>query len=156
MDWRAHSAIGAVFSAGAAWLLGSDGFVQLVFFAFFGALAALLPDLDLDQSKGKRILDSSVVALALILAFLYACGGRICVPGIGGAIDAAILFLIVVGAYFVFFRLFKPRHRGITHTLVACFVFGVLVYLAAGLVPAVCGFSAYFSHLLADRQVKLV
>ena len=155
MDWRAHSAIGAVFSAGSAYLLGAGGFIELVFFAFFGSLCALLPDLDHDHSKGRKILDTAAILVAAAIGYLYACRGGLCIP-VSGAVPGLVVFLIIAGAYFVFFKLFKPRHRGITHTIAAALAFGIFVFLAAGLVPAVCGFSAYFSHLLADRQIKFI
>lgn len=156
MDWRAHTAIGAAFSAGTAYILGVHGFPELVFFAFFGALSALVPDLDHDHSKGRKLLDSVMIAFAGVMGYLYACHGSLCVPGPGAIADATIVFLVLAGAYFVLFMIFKPRHRGITHTLAACTMFGVGIYLLAGLVPALAGFAGYFSHLLADRQIKLI
>jgi membrane-bound metal-dependent hydrolase YbcI (DUF457 family) len=156
MDWKAHIVIGAVFAFAAAYIVEVRAFPELVFFAFFGALSALVPDLDHESSKGRKILDSAMVLIAAVIGYLYVCGGGLCVPGIGKLFDAAAIFLIIAGAYFVFFRFFKPRHRGITHTLAACSVFGVLVYLAAGFLPALAGFAGYLSHLVADRQIKLI
>jgi membrane-bound metal-dependent hydrolase YbcI (DUF457 family) len=156
MDWKAHTALGAVFAFAAAYVAEVRDFPELIFLAFFGALSALLPDLDHESSKGKKILDSMMVVFALVFAYMYSCAGNLCVPGPEDVSGFAIVFLTIMGVYFVFFRFFKPRHRGITHTLAACSVFGVLVYFVAGFVPALAGFAGYLSHLVADRHIRLI
>jgi membrane-bound metal-dependent hydrolase YbcI (DUF457 family) len=155
MDWKAHTVIGAIFALASAHILEVRDFPELVFLAFFGALCALLPDLDHESSKGRKILDSAMLLIALIIGWLFACGGSVCVPAVESLYSIGTVFFIILGAYFFIFRVFKPRHRGITHTLVSCFAFGVLVYFAAGFVPALAGFSGYLSHLVADRQIKI-
>jgi membrane-bound metal-dependent hydrolase YbcI (DUF457 family) len=119
-------------------------------------LAALVPDLDLDGTKGRSILDIVFAAFALYMVYFSGCGGRICIPAISALPSMAIMFFAFVGAYFVLFRFFKPRHRGITHTLVACLVFGALVYLFTGLQLAIAGGIGYLSHLVADQQIKII
>lgn len=155
MNWRGHIGVGAVFCAGVSYGLGA-GWVQLLFAAVFGALCALVPDLDHDMSKGRKWLDLLAIAFALMTAYSFVCRGSVCLPAVSAVEAAAVLFLAILGAYFLIFRLFKPRHRGITHTLVACFGFGVLMYLVAGGTIALVGAAGYFSHLLADRHIRLI
>ncbi|MEW6035906.1 MAG: metal-dependent hydrolase [Candidatus Micrarchaeota archaeon] len=155
MDWRSHIFIGAMLGAAAFFLLG-EGVVSVAIGAAFAGLSALVPDLDHDSSKGRKWLDLGFAAFAFMMAYGSACGAMICLPGPGGLAAMAVAFLAMVGAYFILFRFFKPRHRGITHTLVACFVFGVLVYAIAGKELAIAGLAGYFSHLVADGHVKLV
>ncbi|MEW6748758.1 MAG: metal-dependent hydrolase [Candidatus Micrarchaeota archaeon] len=156
MDWKSHAFFGAVFALAAGFLLGTDGLFQLIFIAVFGALCALVPDLDHDASKGRQWLDVSAVALSGLLVFRSGCGEWLCVPGLDELRGMVLAFLALCGVYFLFFRFFKPKHRGITHTLVACLGFGVLVYVFDGLTLGLIGMSAYFSHLFADQHIKVI
>ena len=153
MNWRSHALIGAILVLLAIYfLMGVRDIVQLAYLSALGALCALAPDLDHESSKGRKIADATAVILALWIAYDSTCGGRICLPNI---LAMALTILIVLGAYFVLFTLLKPRHRGITHTLVACLVFAILIYLLAGPLAAICGAVGYFSHLLADGLIKI-
>lgn len=148
--------IGAVFALAAGLLLGKDGILQLIFIAVFGALCALVPDLDHDASKGRQWLDITAVGFSLMMIYSSACSTNLCIPGIDDLRIMAMTFLALCGVYFLFFRFFKPKHRGITHTLVACFVFGVLIYIFDGPALALIGMSAYFSHLFADQHIRII
>ncbi|MEW6722924.1 MAG: metal-dependent hydrolase [Candidatus Micrarchaeota archaeon] len=156
MQWRAHLIIGAVLAALVFWFLGAREPVPLALASGFGALCALVPDLDHDSSKGRKMLDSAVIAFALLAVYLGGCGGDACVPDAGQIVPMAVLFFAIVGAYFVLFRVFKPRHRGITHTIFACAVFGTFLFFLLGERLALAGILGYFSHLVADNHVKLV
>jgi membrane-bound metal-dependent hydrolase YbcI (DUF457 family) len=68
----------------------------------------------------------------------------------------AFMCLAILGAYFVLFTIFKPRHRGITHTLVAGGVFSVLIFLLAGTLAGIVAGVGYLSHLVADSHVKMI
>jgi membrane-bound metal-dependent hydrolase YbcI (DUF457 family) len=68
------------------------------------------------------------------------------------ASNSILAFFVLLGAYFIIFKLLKPKHRGITHTLVFCLGFSVLIYLVAGLDFAVAAFIGYGSHLVADKK----
>jgi membrane-bound metal-dependent hydrolase YbcI (DUF457 family) len=156
MDWKSHALIGAVSSLAAAWLLGVHDALGLAFFFFFGALAALVPDLDHDASKGRQILDMVAIAFAGSTAYMSGCGKTICVPEVQKIGGMVIALLAMVGVYFLFFKFFKPKHRGITHTLVAAAVFGVLLSFLAGTTVAIVGAVGYVSHLVADSHIRLV
>jgi membrane-bound metal-dependent hydrolase YbcI (DUF457 family) len=137
--------------------MGTHSILGLAVLSAFGALSALAPDLDHESSKGKKMLDMALILLAAVIAIASGCGGNICIPSsISGLGSIVIMFLVIVGAYFITFILFKPRHRGITHTLAACLVFGILVFLIAGPRLALAGFIGYLSHLIADGIVKIL
>ncbi len=155
MDWRSHMLIGAALTLCVFYLTGTRDLVQLALFGILGAFSALVPDLDHDSSKGRKWLDGAFTVFALLSVYLGSCGG-ICIPTAGSLGPMAILFFAMIGAYFILFRFFKPRHRGITHTIFACAVFAVGMYFFFGLRPAIAGLSGYFSHLLADQHVKMI
>jgi membrane-bound metal-dependent hydrolase YbcI (DUF457 family) len=156
MDWRSHALIGAICAALALFLLGTHGIIVLAAGALMGALAALVPDLDHPASKGRQILDLCIIAAVFLLAYFSGCGNSVCVPTLIAIQSMIVTALALLGAYFLLFTLFKPRHRGITHSLIACAAFGALAYLVFGTDLAVAGLIGYASHLLADREVKIV
>jgi membrane-bound metal-dependent hydrolase YbcI (DUF457 family) len=156
MNWRSHAVIGGILAFAVLYFLGTRDMVELGVVAFFGAMAALVPDLDHDMSKGKKILDLAFISVAFFLVYFSNCGSSICLPSISAIGQMALVFFAFLGLYFLFFRFFKPAHRGITHTLVACFAFGILVYLFTDWNLGIAGFAGYFSHLAADRHIRLV
>jgi membrane-bound metal-dependent hydrolase YbcI (DUF457 family) len=156
MDWRSHALIGALSAAAVLFLLGTHGTISLAGCAVMGALSALAPDLDLPQSKGRRMMDLLVIISVFLLVWFSGCGSSLCVPGFAAVQPMAITALALLGAYFLLFTLFKPRHRGITHSLLACAAFGVLAYLVFGVTLAAAALVGYASHLLADNEIKIL
>ncbi|MDD5172163.1 MAG: metal-dependent hydrolase [Candidatus ainarchaeum sp.] len=156
MDWKSHAVIGAVASLAAAYLLGVHDILGLGFFLVFGGLAALVPDLDHDASKGRQILDMVAIGFAGSTAYMSGCGNGLCIPPIEKISGMVTALLAMVGIYFLFFKFFKPKHRGITHTLVATAVFGAILSFLTGFTVAIVGAVGYFSHLVADQHIKLV
>ncbi len=161
MRWLAHAFIGATLTVIVLWVLsfagiGTRDLVSIVFLAIFGGICALVPDLDHENSKGRKVLDLVFIAFSAIVALGSGCGGSLCIPLSANTLAGIlIIFLALLGAYFILFRLLKPRHRGITHTVLAGFVFFVLVFAIAGLWLAVAGLTGYLSHLLADGHLKV-
>ena len=143
MNWKSHALIGAVLVILVAFFIFKISDYLLLFeFFVFGALSALVPDLDHSSSKGRQLLDKAVVIGSLLIV---------------GFLQNALFFaLAIIAVYFILFTFFKPAHRGITHSLVACFVFSVLVCFSFNLNFAIAGLIGYFSHLLADKEIKLV
>ncbi len=137
MNWKAHVVIGMIISAIFFYFLfGVKDEILLAQLIGISGLAALVPDLDHEMSKGKKILDIIIIAFAALVAL----------PS-----QSILLFLGIVGAYFLLYKLLKPKHRGITHTVIACILFSVLIYFLAGINAGVASFLGYFSHLLLDR-----
>lgn len=156
MDWRSHALIGAVSAPVVLFILGTHGIVELAVVAVMGALAALVPDLDHQASKGRQILDGTVMVAAFLVVYLSGCGSAVCIPTLQAIQTMVLTALALIGAYFVLFTLFKPAHRGITHTLVACLAFGALGYFLFGFNLAIAGLVGYASHLVADNEIKVI
>ncbi|MBU0590976.1 metal-dependent hydrolase [Candidatus Micrarchaeota archaeon] len=156
MNWKSHALIGAILAFVLFYLLGSRDMLELIIIIFFGAISALVPDLDHDTSKGKKILDLVFISIVFFVLYFSQCGKSFCIPSLGAIGQLIIFFFAFLGVYFLFFRFFKPKHRGITHTLVSCFVFSVLIYLIAGWIMALASLTGYLSHLLADQHIKVI
>ncbi len=155
MNWRSHVLIGIILGLGVFLLLGSD-ITTLLIAAAFAGLSALVPDLDHDSSKGRQWLDLAFVGFGFMTVYGSACGTDICIPHLGAVGGMVVAFLAMAGAYFLFFRFLKPKHRGITHTIVAAMAFGILLYFMTGRMLALAGVVGYASHLIADQHIKLV
>lgn len=137
LDWKYHVAFGALLSAAVFYFLfGIIDPFTLFPLVFLSAICALIPDIDHEMSSGKKLFD----ALAIIVAALIAV-----------STNSIILFFVILGGYFLAFKILKPRHRGITHTSVFGFVFSALVFLLAGLDLAISALLGYLSHLFLDR-----
>jgi membrane-bound metal-dependent hydrolase YbcI (DUF457 family) len=154
MDWQYHVLIGIALAGAIAYLLGHTAVAELVPLMLFAGLSSLIPDLDHDESKGRKLLNGAVVAFAFTGVWLAGCGGSACVPSLSWAPAGLVFALAIIGAYFVAFMFFKPQHRGITHSIAACAVFGAAVWLGLGTMPALAGVAGYASHLVADREIK--
>ncbi|MBN1169442.1 metal-dependent hydrolase [Candidatus Micrarchaeota archaeon] len=152
MKWKAHFVIGALAAVVLIYILETAGLATLAVVALFGAFSALLPDLDLETSKGRKLLDISFIPFAMIIAYVSGCGTGICIP----TISMITMFLVLVGLYFVIFMLLKPKHRGITHTIFLGLVYAIGLNIIVGQTFALAGFAGYVSHLIADRQVKFL
>lgn len=155
MDWRSHIFIGAILGLAVFLILGQD-IVSLIMLTSFSALGALVPDLDHDSAKGRQWLDIAFIGFAFLTVYGSACGTGLCLPAISATGTMVVTFLAMAGVYFLFFRFLKPKHRGITHTLAACFLFAILLYFMAGRMLALAGFVGYASHLLADQHIKMI
>jgi membrane-bound metal-dependent hydrolase YbcI (DUF457 family) len=157
MNWKSHAAIAFACAAGASYLLlGVSDVPMLLYLGGAGLLAGLLPDIDKEGTRGRGLLDVAVVAGVAIFSYSSSCGGRLCIPGSGQLAGIALLALALLGAYFIFLKFLMPRHRGFTHSIVACLLLGVLLYLLSGKFLALAGLVGYLSHLVADREIKLV
>ncbi|VVC03200.1 LexA-binding, inner membrane-associated putative hydrolase [Candidatus Bilamarchaeum dharawalense] len=152
MRWRSHAVIGALCSVLILYLLSTHEVSDLLVIAIFGALSALTPDLDHEMSKGRKLLDIGFIFSSFAILYWSGCHGEICSPDV----SIFIMWLAVLGGYFLLFRFFKPKHRGITHSLVATFVFGMIIYVLLDWKFTVVGVLGYLSHLLADKEIKLI
>jgi len=157
MNWKAHAAIAFISAAGSSYLfLGVSDALMLLYLGAFGLIAGLLPDIDKEGTRGRQMLDAAVIAGVSIFSYSSSCGGGLCIPGAGQLAGIALLALALLGAYFVFLKFVMPRHRGFTHSIVACLLFAVLIYLFAGRFLALAGLVGYLSHLAADREIKML
>jgi membrane-bound metal-dependent hydrolase YbcI (DUF457 family) len=102
------------------------------------------------------MLDLGIVGVVTSSLLFSSCGGKLCMPNVNTLQSMIISALAIFGAYFLFFLFLKPKHRGITHSIIACFIYTVLIYVIFGSQFAVAGFIGYLSHLGADRHFKLI
>jgi inner membrane protein len=144
MNAPAHLAIGLLAGLAVPAALGLPITLQSVAAA---ALGSLLPDADHHKTKMFKI-----VCLAIGIAASYLALSPF-KQGLGQTNGSLAAFAFGTAAA-LSYAAFKPRHRGITHTLLAAVIFGAALYFASGTAVAVAGFTAYLSHLLADKQIK--
>jgi inner membrane protein len=154
MNWPEHMLIGALAGALVAYFLGADLLTSSLIVSM-ASVSALAPDIDHDSSKIRHAANLVVPLAAFSFAITTSCENSIqCV--FANKESILINGLAVVGLYMFIMVFLKPRHRGVIHTVAAAAVFGLLVYLLSDFTFAIAGFAGYFSHLLADRQVKLL
>lgn len=151
MNWFAHFAIGFLLSALIFHFLGTNPY-ELAILSIFAGASALLPDLDHTNSKARQMLDKVIIFIAAIFTYLFHCSNYSCIL----TENFALRIFAFAGAYFLVFTYFKPEHRGITHSLLLCVFFALLVYFILGTSFAIAGALGYLSHLLADKEIKLI
>ena len=156
MQWKSHAIIAFVSAIAVFYFLTDVDLIRLILLGIFAAMSALIPDMDLPQSKARSVSDMIVVAIAVVFSYLSSCNWGFCIPGINQIGKTAFLALVNIGIYFIAMMFIMPRHRGFTHSLVSCLGFSVLVFLAAGIQFAIAGLVGYLTHLIADREVKLL
>lgn len=142
MNWPAHVLFGLAAGVIFAYFFNIDYF--LVVFAVLGALA---PDIDHDSSKIRKIIDWSFPVLAFFMSYSYF---RIINEMV------FVYALALIGVYHTVITYLKPKHRGITHTLVFAFIISAIVYFMFSLNAGILFFIGYASHLLADLKLKAV
>ena len=108
MNWKAHMFIGFIFFILIGHFFLNLSLFNLFFLSIISSFSALLPDLDHPISKSRELLNKLIPFVLLVVFYIY----------FGGNLYNTILSsLIFLGVYFVLFTFFKPRHRGITHSL---------------------------------------
>lgn len=116
-------------------------------------LASVLPDIDHHKSRLFHL--TLLIAFGVALAFFYSA-----LQGFLQSPQREIASFILGLASALALYLLKPRHRGVTHSLIAISVYGAGVFLLLGanaiaLQAAIAGATAYLIHLLLDREIKL-
>jgi membrane-bound metal-dependent hydrolase YbcI (DUF457 family) len=114
-----------------------------------------LPDVDHDLSKGKQLLDYFAIIFSVFLSYLISCSNH-CILSFDLLLLLAKNALLLLGCYFLFIRFFKPKHRGITHSLVFTISLSIFLYFLFGFQFAFFASLGYFSHLVADNHFKLL
>ncbi len=158
MNWKQHMFVAVVLSLPLLFILFNikNPFV-LATLAIFAAFSSLLPDLDHKMSKGTDLAGKA----AVILSFAFIITNT-CPDGFNCFFDSNLLksilinSLVLIGIFFIFSTFLKPKHRGITHSLFASLVFSVLIWLVLGFNFAIAGLIGYGSHLLADKEFKIL
>jgi len=133
------------------------GMVAVLGFALFAGVSALVPDLDHEMGKGREILNKVVFPILLIAIYFNRCGSNFfCFLEIEQLKSILLVSFALAGIYFVLFTYLKPRHRGITHSLIFAAVYTVFIYAVLGIGLAIAGGVGYLSHLIADMKIKII
>ena len=114
--------------------------------ASIALIGGILPDVDHAKSKAFKLFLALFFGLVFSLVFYFLKEGALTKTAYSAL--AALLACAIVFAL-------KPRHRGITHSLLAASVFALAIYSYAGLLLGLSAFLAYASHLASDGVVKL-
>ena len=154
MDWRTHALVAFTLTLVVFGFLWPQSMLGALGLAFLAGVSALLPDLDHEMSKGRAVLNRLVPFAALAAVSSHTCSTLECFFSTEKLISILILTAALVGVYAIFFTYLKPKHRGITHSLLFTFLYGGILYLIAGAIIALAGFIGYASHLLLDRHIK--
>ena len=156
MNWKAHFLFGFFLMGVIAYLLGY-GVFSVLSFALFAGVSALVPDLDHEMGKGREILNKIVFPIMLIAVYLNSCGNNFsCVLQIESLKTILLVSFALAGIYFVLFTYLKPKHRGITHSLIFVILYVVFLYSILGTGLAMAGGVGYLSHLISDKKIKLI
>ncbi len=118
------------------------------------SVSALVPDIDHDSSKIRKIANITVPITALGFSFVATCTGIVCT--LNDLRSTIILGLAITGLYMIVITFFKPKHRGITHTIFSALIFSLFIYIFSDLNFALAGFAGYSSHLVADKHIKMI
>ena len=146
MDWKAHIAIAALAGAAVSYFFFPS---QILLFTLISAAAGLLPDLDIRNSRGSQIAYALAIALVLLAAYqLSFAAGK-------GWQEFLLYFAAIAAVLAVADFLIRPRHRGVMHGLLFLLALSAACWLLFGALAASAVFAGYFSHLLADRCIKL-
>jgi inner membrane protein len=152
MKWFAHFVIGAAIGTVIAYFLGFSG-ITLVAGAAVAGLSALVPDIDHESSKARKIADFSAPVFALLFAVSSECANLSCSADIWKVV--VIIALALVGVYTIIMTYFKPKHRGMVHSISFAVFYGLLLFLLSDLSFALIGLAGFVSHLVADNEIKL-
>lgn len=152
MNWPAHLVFGFILVTLIFYIMNFS-FLDIFLFSLFGSICALIPDIDQDGSKFRQILDFLFILLAILIGYFISCQD-FCSISIEIITKSFFISLTLLGLYFIFFKFFKPKHRGITHTLFSCIIFSFTLFAIFGFNVAMAGFIGYLSHLIADNHLK--
>jgi membrane-bound metal-dependent hydrolase YbcI (DUF457 family) len=147
MFWRAHLFVGLSLGAFASYLL-KPGLPDSLLFCAISGVSSLLPDLDIRNSKASQATYFAAFLAVLALAYQssFAKGD--------GFSEFASSFGIIAAALLAIDLLFRPRHRGVMHSMGFLLAIAVVCYLAFGAMASAAFLLGYSSHLLSDRLVR--
>ena len=148
MDWRSHAIIGTVLAAAVLYFMHVS-FQSAIFLSVFAGFSALLPDIDHKMSKISSISDKAFVIFALFYSY------NSCNPNCT-SLEFIKTALLLIGIYFIIITFLRPKHRGITHSLFFVFLYGTILYILFNINLALAGVIGYCSHLIADKEIKLI
>ena len=110
---------------------------------------SLLPDCDHKTAK--------ITWVFLTISLLMIVGGYVYTLLPESMFIPKAIYLLPAGIVFMVMTFIGTRfkHRGIIHTLLAGFIFSIPLYFIHWFISMI-GFIAFFSHLIMDKEVKLI
>ena len=136
-DWKTHMGISLIFLGGLILMneyiypFFNPSLFNLITIIIITLFYSILPDIDTPASKARQW-----ILLLGVLAIIWF------------AWQQAWIQIILIGIMFLL--MFTLKHRGITHSLIACIIFSACIGIYnVYLMPF--AFTAYLSHLLADQ-----
>ncbi|MCX6768368.1 MAG: metal-dependent hydrolase [Candidatus Micrarchaeota archaeon] len=153
MNHPEHVLLGIVFGAAFALLIGAEPFL-FASIVFVAAFSALVPDIDHDSSKIRGYADLGVPICAFLFSYTASCNGVAC--GVENWHPILVSTLAIAGLYMIVMTYMKPRHRGITHTLLLAAGYGMAIWFFSNMNFGVAAFLGYLSHLAGDRMIKVI
>ena len=148
MDWRSHALIGILLAVLAFYFILHLSIESIALLSIFAGFSALLPDIDHKMSKIRSISDGAFVIFAIVYSYTSCSSCQL--------LDLGKSALLLVGIYFLIITFLKPRHRGITHSLLFVFIYATVLYFLFDRNLAIAGFIGYLSHLIADKEIKII
>ena len=150
MNWKGHAIFALLLGLPTAYILGCD-FLHFLLYIPLLVFSALLPDVDLRQSKARTLANSIAVLFAIFYGFVATAHGDLATyVRRGWYVSAALL-----GIYFIIVEIAFHRHRGFTHTLLSASAYSLVLYLLLGQAAAAFAFVGYASHLVADGELRV-
>ncbi|MCD6522522.1 MAG: metal-dependent hydrolase [Candidatus Diapherotrites archaeon] len=156
-DFKTHSLIGiGIWAIFVLFLYFRHWDINLVLVSFFVSfLGSLAPDTDTPKSKIGKWLE----LIVFLSAFSFAFSSRF---SFSNPFESLAHVFLVTITIFSLFILIRPRHRGATHTIKACAVYAILIFLWIyfwkgiwlGVEFSILAFLSYFSHLVLDSHIK--
>lgn len=148
MNWPAHLIASLAAALALAFFLQIPFTPALVAIAILAGIAA---DVDNSESKAFKLFAAIVFAAVFVLSRqFFSLQPKLEEFAIPAAIISAFA---AIGLIFIF----KPKHRGITHSFLAAAIFAVIIFaLLNDLKLAAIAFACYSTHLLLDLEFKIV
>jgi len=154
MNWKAHLTVGLLLGVCLAYLMDWD----LVLVSIISGLGSLLPDIDHKDSKITQILMFTFGVLLIYYLFQHVhLNLSDPMSTVNQLLRLIVMYVIIYFAFVGFLEVVRPRHRGITHTLIANIILVVVVYVYTQSLELSLPLGVgYLSHLLTDRCIKLI
>jgi membrane-bound metal-dependent hydrolase YbcI (DUF457 family) len=150
VDWKSHLILGFILGAAVSFPILHASLWQGLLFSAISAASALLPDLDQRRSKASQITYGAgiIAAFAFSLLLTISAGATM--------LDFLIFFAFAAFLLLLLGALFRPRHRGVMHSLAFLAALCAAAFVLFGAFPAAAIGLGYLSHLLSDFCVKLL
>ncbi len=149
-NFKTHIVFGAIFAFGLLLInqvyfhfIDFPGWQELLMFVPIIAFMSIVPDLDQQASKAREFVTISFI-LATIFFLLVRTNVKI-----------GIALQVLLGVMWLLPHLGKWGHRGHMHSIVFIGLLSLPLLCFGGWKIALIGFAAGFSHLLADREIKI-